>query len=207
MWNVSCASRAGCCCGWNSESKFQKPLSTHRLVGISEKPISRKIWRNSLRALYSGCSTPPFGRWPSASRLSGLNVAVFHAPLASMAAVRSTTGATNVARKPAAFVTLYVLRLNLATSRRLVSAATDRSLLLSNLASGVPLATARSAATSASSSTSPRLEASATSTPPAFLSTFAHRRFITCAQPTFTTCSPSSATSSSRVSPLSATVR
>jgi hypothetical protein len=26
--NVSCASRAGCCCGWKSESKFQKLDST-----------------------------------------------------------------------------------------------------------------------------------------------------------------------------------
>jgi len=34
---VSCASRAGCCCGWNSASKFQKLLSTKLLVGISEK--------------------------------------------------------------------------------------------------------------------------------------------------------------------------
>ena len=36
--NVSCASRAGWDCGWNSASKFQKELSTNRAVGISEKP-------------------------------------------------------------------------------------------------------------------------------------------------------------------------
>ena len=33
--NVSCASRAGCCWGWNRASKFQNELSTKLLVGIS----------------------------------------------------------------------------------------------------------------------------------------------------------------------------
>ena len=49
MKKVSCASRAGCCCGWNNASKFQKELSTKLLVGISSKPIEKKISRNSLR--------------------------------------------------------------------------------------------------------------------------------------------------------------
>ena len=40
---------AGCCCGWNNASKFQKLDSTKLLVGISVKPISRKIWRYSAR--------------------------------------------------------------------------------------------------------------------------------------------------------------
>lgn len=32
---MSCASRAGCCWGWNRASKFQNELSTKLLVGIS----------------------------------------------------------------------------------------------------------------------------------------------------------------------------
>lgn len=34
---VSCWSLAGCCWGWNRESKFQKELSMKLLVGISVK--------------------------------------------------------------------------------------------------------------------------------------------------------------------------
>jgi predicted small metal-binding protein len=49
MKKVSCASRAGCCCGWNSASKFQNELSTKLFVGISSKPMEKKISRNSLR--------------------------------------------------------------------------------------------------------------------------------------------------------------
>ena len=41
--NVSCASRAGCCWGWNKESKFQNELSTKLLVGISEKLLKTKV--------------------------------------------------------------------------------------------------------------------------------------------------------------------
>ena len=41
--NVSCASRAGCCWGWNRESKFQNELSTKLLVGISENLTKTKI--------------------------------------------------------------------------------------------------------------------------------------------------------------------
>jgi len=43
MKNVSCASRAGCCWGWNRESKFQNELSTKLLVGISENLVKTKI--------------------------------------------------------------------------------------------------------------------------------------------------------------------
>ena len=37
---------AGCACGWNNASKFQKEDSTKRLVGISSNPNSRKMFRN-----------------------------------------------------------------------------------------------------------------------------------------------------------------
>lgn len=37
---VSCWSLAGCCWGWNSESKFQKELSMKLFVGISVKLCS-----------------------------------------------------------------------------------------------------------------------------------------------------------------------
>jgi hypothetical protein len=36
MKKVSCASRAGCCCGWKSASKFQKEDSTYLTEGRGE---------------------------------------------------------------------------------------------------------------------------------------------------------------------------
>lgn len=97
MKKVSCASRAGCDCGWKSESKFQKLDSTHLLVGISLKPISNKILRNSARTLRSGCKYPPPTFSPNAKKLYGLKGVVFHAPdsnisLVKSAALRCRTG-------------------------------------------------------------------------------------------------------------------
>lgn len=94
---MSCWSRAGCCCGWKSASKFQKELSTKLSVGISVNlggegahlclrtgggdpraplleppsthPISRKIWRSSERTLSSGCRCPQAGGSPSEEKL------------------------------------------------------------------------------------------------------------------------------------------
>jgi hypothetical protein len=45
---------AGWLWGWKSASKFQKDDSTHLLVGISSKPISMRMRRNSARTLRSG---------------------------------------------------------------------------------------------------------------------------------------------------------
>ena len=60
MKNVSCSSRAGCCCGWYSASKFQNDDSTNLLVFISSKPICRKISRNIVRTFMSGFSAPDY---------------------------------------------------------------------------------------------------------------------------------------------------
>lgn len=104
---VSCASLAGCCWGWNRESKFQKELSMKLLVGISVKlhkaqssfcvsvckmvsftmivtathPISRKICLNCVRTFISGCRWPQSGATPRASKLYGLNFFSFQLPL------------------------------------------------------------------------------------------------------------------------------
>ena len=51
---VSCASLAGCCCGWNRASKFQKLLSTYALVGISSNPIWVKIFLNCVLTCRQG---------------------------------------------------------------------------------------------------------------------------------------------------------
>ena len=69
MKKVSCASRAGWLWGWNSASKFQKDDSTNWLVGISQKPISNRILRNSARTISSGCRYPLSGSLPSAQKL------------------------------------------------------------------------------------------------------------------------------------------
>lgn len=96
---MSCWSLAGCCWGWNRESKFQKELSMKLLVGISVKlqkaeglfhvffyacvcemasltvmftdthPISRKICLNCVRTFISGCRWPQSGATPRASKL------------------------------------------------------------------------------------------------------------------------------------------
>lgn len=81
MKNVSWASRAGWLCGWNSASKFQNELSTNWLVGISSKPISSRILRNSVRTAMSGCSEPPPTSFPRAARLQSLKDSVRHSPL------------------------------------------------------------------------------------------------------------------------------
>ena len=99
MKKVSCKSRAGCCCGTNRESKFQKHDSTNRFVGISRNlikhrsayvyhslavrayPISKKILRNSSRTFINGCRAPDVGAAPSAAKLYFLKLADFQFPL------------------------------------------------------------------------------------------------------------------------------
>jgi hypothetical protein len=51
------------------------------LVGISSKPISRKISRKALLTLRRGWRWPDVGCVPSALKLYSLNVSVSHAPL------------------------------------------------------------------------------------------------------------------------------
>jgi hypothetical protein len=49
---------------WKRASKFQKELSTYWFVGISSKPISRKVYRNSSRTLDKGWIAPTFKGTP-----------------------------------------------------------------------------------------------------------------------------------------------
>ena len=78
---MSCMSRAGCCCGTNMASKFQKPDSTKLWVGISAKPIWKKMPRSSSRTFSKGWREPPFVGIPSASKLYFLKEFVFQDPL------------------------------------------------------------------------------------------------------------------------------
>jgi len=78
---VSCRSRAGCCCGTKRASKFQKEDSTKVFVGISSKPISKKMLRNSSRIFIRGWRAPTLGGIPIALKLYGLKVAFFQLPL------------------------------------------------------------------------------------------------------------------------------
>jgi hypothetical protein len=50
-------------------------------VGISWKPISKKMLRNSSRIFMRGCRAPTLGGIPIALKLYGLKDAVFQAPL------------------------------------------------------------------------------------------------------------------------------
>lgn len=56
---VSCWSRAGCCCGWNSASKFQKELSTKLSVGISVNLGGRRCLRKGGRGPSPHPEPPP----------------------------------------------------------------------------------------------------------------------------------------------------
>mmetsp|Transcript_86671 Transcript_86671/g.269391 ORF Transcript_86671/g.269391 Transcript_86671/m.269391 type:complete len:217 (+) Transcript_86671:733-1383(+) len=90
MKNVSCASRAGCCWGWKSVSKFQNELSTHWFVGISSKPMSNRMLRISERTFMSGWRLPPVHRAPLALvKLKLLNSCSFQDPLRTISAVKS----------------------------------------------------------------------------------------------------------------------
>mmetsp|Transcript_9372 Transcript_9372/g.20507 ORF Transcript_9372/g.20507 Transcript_9372/m.20507 type:complete len:291 (+) Transcript_9372:871-1743(+) len=89
MKNVSWASRAGCCWGWKRVSKFQKDDSTHRLVGISSKPMRVSMFRISVRTFNNGCKWPPCRPAPRAVRLYSLKVSAFHLSPFNMSAVRS----------------------------------------------------------------------------------------------------------------------
>mmetsp|Transcript_147143 Transcript_147143/g.256832 ORF Transcript_147143/g.256832 Transcript_147143/m.256832 type:complete len:201 (+) Transcript_147143:788-1390(+) len=88
--NVSWASRAGCCCGWKRESKFQKELSTHLLVRISSKPMRSRTCRISLLTLHKRCRFPPAREAPLAAlKLNGLKSMSFHEPSRIMSEVSS----------------------------------------------------------------------------------------------------------------------
>mmetsp|Transcript_14160 Transcript_14160/g.43372 ORF Transcript_14160/g.43372 Transcript_14160/m.43372 type:complete len:292 (-) Transcript_14160:81-956(-) len=89
MKKVSWASRAGCCCGWKSASKFQNEDSTNCCVGISSNPISRKVSRNIERTFNNGCKAPPGGGRPPASIFTCLKVESCHVPLTSISCDRS----------------------------------------------------------------------------------------------------------------------
>mmetsp|Transcript_12435 Transcript_12435/g.42036 ORF Transcript_12435/g.42036 Transcript_12435/m.42036 type:complete len:202 (-) Transcript_12435:273-878(-) len=99
MKKVSCASLAGWDCGWKSASKFQKQLSTQRLVGISSKPMCMRMRRNSARTLSRGWKLPPPTGSPMAEKLSGLKGVSLHVPLASMSEVMSEAMSTRVSAK------------------------------------------------------------------------------------------------------------
>ena len=105
---VSWASLAGCCWGWNNASKFQKELSTKLLVGISENPISRNIWRYSARTFRRGCRCPVGGWMPRASKLYGLKFAVFQSPLAIISAVNSVAAFSTFVVKFSPLVSTYL---------------------------------------------------------------------------------------------------
>jgi hypothetical protein len=53
----------------------QNPDSTKEAVGISVKPMSKKIWRKSCLILFNGCKAPPCCSKPKALKLYGSGIA------------------------------------------------------------------------------------------------------------------------------------
>lgn len=137
MKNVSWASRAGCCWGWNNASKFQNELSTKLFVGISSNliynpinnklfimkliiwslqlrsfmsyPISKNIFLNSARTLSKGCKWPVSVEDPSASKLYFLNFFSFHAPFINKSLVNSVSNFSIFVAKFGPFLTMTLL--------------------------------------------------------------------------------------------------
>mmetsp|Transcript_34187 Transcript_34187/g.50244 ORF Transcript_34187/g.50244 Transcript_34187/m.50244 type:complete len:214 (+) Transcript_34187:729-1370(+) len=105
MKKVSWASRAGCDCGWKSESKFQNEDSTNWFVGISSNPMPRRILRNSARTFMRGCKNPPLRSAPKVFRLAGRKSKFFQASPSSISFVKSATCFLNVVEKRGPFFT------------------------------------------------------------------------------------------------------
>mmetsp|Transcript_52141 Transcript_52141/g.153864 ORF Transcript_52141/g.153864 Transcript_52141/m.153864 type:complete len:206 (-) Transcript_52141:271-888(-) len=124
MKKVSWASRAGCCWGWKSVSKFQKELSTHWLVGISSKPMCRSTLRISVLTFMRGWSAPPLLLAPlTLLKFRGLNSWSFQAPLTSISFVTSATALAFCTVSVAVGVTLKMVRLVGMTILRFFSAS------------------------------------------------------------------------------------
>lgn len=123
MKKVSCISLAGCCCGTNNASKFQNPVSTKLFVGISVNPSSKKICLNSCRTFIRGCKAPLGVGAPFALKLYGFRCAVFHAPVASISAVRSVSSLTNSLAYFGPLLTLNVIAFLGVTSFRFLRSA------------------------------------------------------------------------------------
>mmetsp|Transcript_1412 Transcript_1412/g.3780 ORF Transcript_1412/g.3780 Transcript_1412/m.3780 type:complete len:207 (-) Transcript_1412:285-905(-) len=101
MKKVSCASRAGCCCGWKRESKFQKELSTHLFVGISSKPINNSICRISCFTFIRGCRCPPWHGIPlTFVKLMALKDSAAQVPLLHISAVMAVSFFLTSVEKP-----------------------------------------------------------------------------------------------------------
>ena len=124
---------------WDVEIQGQlRYLSTKLLVGISVKPICRKISRYSARTLSMGCRQPASAVLPRASKLSFLNGSVFHDPSASMSDVSSVLGLTITSAKFGPLLTLMLFTTFWTMSLRFFSTSTsataDRSIGLARMA-------------------------------------------------------------------------
>ena len=126
MKKVSCASLAGCIWGWIRVSKFQNPLSTKLFVGISAKPIWRKISRNCWRTLSSGWTHPPLGGAPApGTRLYCLNSASRQLPSCSISLVRSAAAFFRSSANLAPLPIVNVFHVSCFTSLRFLTSASS----------------------------------------------------------------------------------
>mmetsp|Transcript_20937 Transcript_20937/g.52090 ORF Transcript_20937/g.52090 Transcript_20937/m.52090 type:complete len:301 (-) Transcript_20937:14-916(-) len=197
MKNVSCASRAGCICGWIRVSKFQKPLSMKLLVGISAKPSCRKISRNCCRTFSSGCTWPPAGGAPApGTRLYALNSSFLHDPSAIISLVRSAWALTRSRANLAPLAIEYDFHASCLTSFRFFTRFSSSFAGIS-----VPAATAARSATAVSSMAS-TLRSTRGSAP---LTMPSHLTCMACLNPTSPTVTSTAALNSASVHPSAGT--
>mmetsp|Transcript_2360 Transcript_2360/g.5542 ORF Transcript_2360/g.5542 Transcript_2360/m.5542 type:complete len:226 (-) Transcript_2360:546-1223(-) len=202
MKNVSCASLAGCDCGWKRASKFQKELSTHLEVGISSNPISIKMRLNSALTLSRGWKLPPTAGAPMASRFTGLKPSslqcvpgAMSALFPNMALVKSATLRTRTCWNSAPLERRDDLRVICDANLRFLRPLSSSSCAATAAAS--PSLTARSASAAVSTTLATRR----TSVSPSFL---IHLFFMHCPTPTLA-ASPSALCTSLSAAPSAGT--
>ena len=91
---------------------------THRFVGISSKPISKKICLNSCLTFINGCRAPLFAGAPRALKLYGLKVLFLQSPEYSISAVRSVSSLTIWVANLGPLLILKDIRFTIVTSLR-----------------------------------------------------------------------------------------
>jgi len=85
---VSCKSRAGCCWGWNNESKFQKDDSTQRDLASLQIPFQSKSF-GILHELLRAVKSTTIGGNPIECQFTGLTTSSTQDPSSNMALVKS----------------------------------------------------------------------------------------------------------------------
>mmetsp|Transcript_170189 Transcript_170189/g.413729 ORF Transcript_170189/g.413729 Transcript_170189/m.413729 type:complete len:217 (-) Transcript_170189:229-879(-) len=199
MKNVSCASRAGCICGWISVSKFQNPDSTKLFVGISANPSCRNVSRNCCLTFSSGWTCPPFGGAPApGTRLYALKSASLQDPLMIISCVRSACAFFRSNANAAPLEMTYVFHASSLTSLRFLIRTSSS---FCGTPHAAPFSWTAARCSRATSSTAAAFRSTLGSAPFSALTIPTHRHCIACLNPTSPTAASTLALNSASVHP------